>query len=316
MKYYFAPMEGITGYVHRNAHHKLFGHVNKYFTAFISTNQNGKLSSKEREDILPDHNDGIYTVPQLLTNSAHDFMTTAAKIKEFGYKEVNLNLGCPSKTVVGKCKGAGFLAVPELLEQFLDEIFEKTELEISIKTRLGMEEPEEFYRLLEIYNKFPIKELIIHPRTQKDFYKNSPNWEMFREAIGICRHDICYNGDIFTESDCASFRHTFPQTETVMIGRGLLINPGFTKELQTGEAVAKETLRAFHDLVYQGYQGLLFGEKPVLFKMKELWTYMIHLFEDPPKYGKKIKKAEHFDRYEEAVAALFSERNIIQSVRM
>lgn len=106
----FAPMEGITGYVYRSAHHALFPHVDRYFTPFLQPNQNHRFASRERNDVLPEHNKGITLIPQILTNRAEDFIWMAGELEALGYDEVNLNLGCPSGTVVTKYKGAGFLA--------------------------------------------------------------------------------------------------------------------------------------------------------------------------------------------------------------
>ena len=310
MKYYLAPMEGITGYIHRNAFHQFFTDADKYFTAFIAPNQNGKLSSREKEDILPEHNAGMQVVPQMLTNHAEDFILTAKRLKEYGYEEVNLNLGCPSKTVVSKYRGSGFLAKPQELERFLDEIFERSEMKISIKTRIGRDEPEEFYDLIKLYNKFPLEELIIHPRTQQDFYKNHPNLEIFKYSLEASKNPVCYNGDIFTVEDFRQFKSLFPNVETIMIGRGLLMNPGLTGMIESGKVPDKSRIKAFHDKIYTDYQEVLFGEKNVLFKMKELWSYMIQIFTDHKKYGKKIKKAQKLAAYESAVEMLFHEQEI------
>lgn len=167
MKIYTAPLEGITGHVFRTALYHHFGGADKYFIPFIRPNQNGNFSTREKQDIMPENNLNMYPVPQILTNKAEDFLRTAEKLEAYGYKEINLNLGCPSKTVISKMRGSGFLAYPDELEQFLDEIFRKCKLEISIKTRIGKESPDEFVRLLDIYNKYQMKELIIHPRVQQ-----------------------------------------------------------------------------------------------------------------------------------------------------
>lgn len=312
MDYYFAPMEGITGYIHRNAFQALFPCIDKYFTAFIAPNQHGKLSSREKNDILPEHNEGMYVVPQLLTNNAADFILTAKKLKDFGYREVNLNLGCPSKTVVSKYRGSGFLAKPQELERFLHDIFEKAETDISIKTRIGRDSPDEFEKLMEIYNKYPLKELIIHPRTQQDFYRNTPNREIFGQALEVCRCPVCYNGDIFTVRDVKEFKEQFPKVDRIMLGRGLLVNPMLIEMAEEGTAIDRGRIRAFHDKVYSDYREVLFGDKVILFKMKELWGYMIHLFPDSKKYAKKIRKAEKLAVYEEAVDALFSDCEICE----
>lgn len=106
MKIYLAPLEGITGWIFRSAVHECFGGFDKYFVPFIRPNQMGHFSAREKKDILPEHNKGMRTVPQILTNRADDFLRTVEKLKDFGYEEVNLNLGCPSKTVVTKGRGA------------------------------------------------------------------------------------------------------------------------------------------------------------------------------------------------------------------
>ena len=174
MNLYLAPLEGITGHIYRNALHQCFDGFDKYFIPFISPNQKGHFSTREKKDVMPEHNQGMYAVPQILTNNVEDFLCTAKKLGDYGYKEVNLNLGCPSRTGVTKGRGAGFLDEPQKLDRFLDKVFEECNLEISIKTRIGMEDPEEFETILPIYNKYPLKELIIHPRVQKEFYKNTP----------------------------------------------------------------------------------------------------------------------------------------------
>lgn len=308
MDFYFAPMEGITGYIYRNAHARYFGGIDKYFTPFIMPNQNRCMNSKELNDVLPEHNQGVNIVPQILTNKAEDFLKTTEKLKDLGYIEVNLNLGCPSRTVVSKGKGAGFLEYPDRLEDFLDRIFEKTSLKISLKTRLGMYEPKEFYRLLEIFNKFPLSELIIHPRVQTDYYKNKPVLEIYRKAEELSGNILCYNGDLFTRQDYEVAAAGFSRTNAVMMGRGLLRNPNLVHNIRHGEQTDKKILKAFHDEIYEGYRAILPGEKPVLFKMKELWTYMLANFPEADKCWKKIKKADRLAAYDSVIMELFSDK--------
>ncbi len=312
MKFYFAPMEGITKYLYREAFEYYFGGIDKYFTPFIAPDKNTCLNKKELDDILPEHNKGMMTVPQILTNNADDFIRTAKVLKSFGYDEVNLNLGCPSGTVVAKRRGAGFLADPEMLDRFLDRIFSGTDMKISVKTRLGKNSHDEFYNLIEIYNKYPMEELIIHPRIQTDFYKNKPDWKVFGETAAISKNPVCYNGDIFTVKDYEEFTKTFPDIDTVMLGRGLIANPGLVNNIKTGEAVDKQRLKEFHNQVLADYQELLFGERNVLFKMKEFSLYLIYIFSDYELYEKKIKKAATIAEYKYAVNRLFREQEIVE----
>lgn len=300
MNYYFAPMEGITGYIYRNAHAKVFKGIDKYFSPFISPVAKKDMKSKERNDILPENNDGYDLVPQILTNKATDFIRIAKILQnDYGYQEVNLNVGCPVRTVVSKKKGSGFLAYPTQLDRFLEEVFESLEMKISVKTRLGMTDEEEFDKLLEIYNKYPLEELIIHARVQADYYKNKPHLETFRKAFSKSKNSVCYNGDLFTLEDVQNFKKQFPDVNTVMLGRGLLTNPGLLDEYATKEQFIK-----FYHLVYEGYQSVLSGDTHVLYKMKELWCYMGDSFPDGKKALKKIKKASKLADYDAAVREL------------
>lgn len=312
MKFYFAPLEGITGYIYRNAHSAFFGDVDKYFTPFIATNQFGKLSTRELHDILPEHNEGTCVIPQILTNNAEDFIRTSKTLNEFGYNEVNLNLGCPSGTVVSKNKGSGFLSQREALDQFLETVFEADVTKISVKTRIGKDDPEEFYELIKIFNKYPMEELIIHPRVQKDYYKNKPRMEIFKDSLALSKNPVCYNGDIFTAEDYKTFSEGFQSVDRLMLGRGLIANPGLVGDIKHDCPLDKQVLRAFHDKLYEGYQGILSGERNVLFKMKEAWFYMSYMFEDHEKHVKKIRKSQRLSDYEKAVSSLFEERDLLE----
>jgi tRNA-dihydrouridine synthase len=312
MNFYLAPMEGLSGYIYRNAHNAYFNNIDKYFSPFISANQTGKLKSRELSDILPENNKGLVLVPQLLTNVASNFINVSKYIESLGYKEINLNLGCPFGTVVSKNKGSGFLAETDKLDLFLNDIFSKAETKISVKTRLGINSHEEFYKLIQIFNKYPIAELTIHPRVQKDFYKNKPNHKIFEEAFNISKNPVCYNGDIFTSKDYQEFTNTFPKVSSIMFGRGLLVNPSLTKTIKHSSIIEKGLLKDFHDKIYNDYKKILFGEINVLHKMKGLWFYMISIFSNNSKYAKKINKSTRLYDYEEAVSSLFKEQNILE----
>lgn len=310
MKYYLAPLEGITGYIYRNAYHSFFGQVDKYFLPFISPTKNKKFTSRELNDVLPENNKGLTVVPQILTNNSEYFIGTVNELTKFGYNEVNLNLGCPSGTVVSKHKGSGFLAQREKLDEFLYDIFSNAITKVSIKTRIGKDSPDEFYKLIEIFNKYPLEELIIHPRIQTDFYKNKPNMEVFKDGLTMSKNPVCYNGDIFKVTDFRELSETYPMLDSVMLGRGLLANPGLIEEIKNNQIIDRQVMKAFHDEVYVGYQKILSGERNVLFKMKELWFYMIQLFDDSDKYIKKIRKTNGLHDYETIIFMLFNELEI------
>ncbi|MCI6691461.1 MAG: tRNA-dihydrouridine synthase family protein [Clostridium sp.] len=314
MKYYLAPMEGITGYIYRNSYNKYFNNIDKFFTPFITPNTSKSFKTKELRDLLPENNEGLNVVPQILTNDSEGFISTAKKLKDLGYNEINLNLGCPSGTVVSKYRGSGFLAKREELDKFLDEIFKMDDMKISIKTRIGKDKPEEFYELINIYNKYPLEELIIHPRTREDFYGNKPNLEIFKDALSLSKSSVCYNGDIFTVKDYNNFIDCFPSVEKIMIGRGILANPGLLDDIKESKSLDKEKLKEFHNEIFMNYRKVFNEDKNAIYRMKELWGYMIYIFSDNKKYIKKIKKAQRLEDYNEAVLSLFKEQEIIRGV--
>lgn len=309
MKYYLAPMEGITNYIYRRTYHRFFAPADKYFTPFINPHTTRSLNSKEKKEILPENNEGMYTVPQILTNQAEDFIRVAKALQDYGYEEVNLNLGCPSGTVVSKKKGAGFLEFPTRIDRFLDETFKALEplgIKVSVKTRLGLLEADEFDQLLEVYNRYPLHELIIHPRVRVDYYKNKVHLEAFETALNGSKNPVCYNGDVFRVEDRDIIRDRFQGVDSIMLGRGVIANPGLIEQLKGGKPMDKELFRAFHDQLLAEYEALKIGDRNTLFKMKELWFYMIKMFDDAKKPEKMMKKAQTMEKYKEAVRMLLA----------
>lgn len=321
MKYQIsmAPMEGLTGYVYRRAHHAYFAPLDTYYTPFIS---NKKLGSRERNDVLPEHNEGMHVIPQILTNRADDFLEIEKQLYEYGYREVNLNLGCPSGTVTAKGRGAGFLAYPEELSKFLDQIYSKTRMKISVKTRIGISSEEEWPQLLTLFNQFPIDHLIIHPRLLQDFYKGYPHMDAYQYAKEHSLSPIFYNGDIHFVDKWNEIKGGLGiQTKGVMLGRGLLMNPALAEEINhemeedvnetknVEKTLSSERLKKFHDAILDGYCEEMSGDRNVLFKMKELWVYLGNGIQVSPKLLKQIKKSNSVREYKIASDAIFREYN-------
>ena len=308
-QYYLAPMEGITNATFRRIYHAHFKSMDKYFTPFLCPHTKRDLTTKEKKEILPENNEGMYVVPQILTNQAEGFLETAGKLEQYGYREINLNLGCPSKTVITKGRGSGFLAFPAELREFLDEIFSKTNLKVSIKTRIGRDDTLLWEELLSIYSEFPLEELIIHPRIQKEFYKGTPHMEAYEAAYRIKNCSICYNGDMFCKEEIENFWKRFPDTDAMMLGRGILRDPCLYEKLFESEemdaSVWKQKVRSFHDALLDAYIEEMSGDRNVLFKMKELWFYLWESFDGSKKLIKKLKKSGSVSEYLRVVEEIF-----------
>lgn len=315
MNLYFAPMEGITGHIYRRTFHKYFPAPDKYFTPFISPDGNKILRNKEKRDVLPENNSGMQVVPQIITNRADYFLLAAEYLKnEYGYTEVNLNLGCPSGTVAAKGKGSGFLSRLGELELFFEEVFERCSVEISVKTRIGRNAPEEWEEILDLYKKFPIKELTVHPRIQKDFYKGPVRMDSFVYTYEQYPGALCYNGDIFSKENYMSLHERFPKLSGMMFGRGILKDPYLIGKIKNEdlpeEAVRRATIKQFHDQLTEEYGRVLSGDRDLLYKMKEFWFYLSDSFTDSEKAAKQIRKCEKLSEYHLITKELFLNHEI------
>ena len=302
MRYYFAPMEGITDSIYRRIHHKYFPGLDRYYMPFLSPTMHRTLTHKESRELPMAETESFVAIPQILTKVAEDFLWAAQVCQERGYEEVNLNVGCPSGTVVAKGKGAGMLRSPAELDAFLDRVFAKSPISISVKTRLGMESPEEFPALLEIFNRYPIKELTIHPRVRKQFYSGCVDIEVFRCAAEHSKNPLCYNGNLNSTGDIAAFSAQFPKMEAVMLGRGLIGDPG----MLTPGGTAKERLQAFCDELLEEYMAAFGGARNAMFRMKENWSFLHHRFADSEKLWKHLRKTTDVNEYRAITAEIFA----------
>jgi len=300
MRYYFAPMEGLTDSIYRRLHHKHFSGVDRYYMPFLSPTIHRSLTHREDRELPMADSVDFCAVPQVLTKVADDFLWAAAVCRDRGYDEVNLNLGCPSGTVVSKGKGSGMLRDLNALDRFLDAVFSSSPLSVSVKTRLGLESAEEFPAILDIYNKYPIKELTIHPRFRKQFYSGSVDMEMFRYAAQNSRNPLCYNGDLTSMAQIEAIAREFPGTGSVMIGRGLVADPGM---LCGGTDV--RALEAFMNDLLEEYTVSFGGARNAMFRLKENWGFLHTRFEGIDKLWKRLRKTTDLAEYRQITSEIF-----------
>ena len=319
MEFLFAPMEGVTGRIYRRVHARFFPGVSRYYAPFFSPSGDHHFPLRGLTDLLPEENPGVDLVPQLLTNRAEDFIWAAASLMDRGYKEVDLNLGCPSGTVAAKRKGAGFLLLPQELDAFLEAVFSAPELSglsLSLKTRIGFADEGEWERLLGIYRQYPLSQLIVHPRLRSDFYTGPVRPAAFALALEGSPFPVTWNGDVFSPADLETLRARDPGLDRVMLGRGLASEPGLAARLATGEVCSRETLHAFHEAVSEEYRSVLYGETALCHRMKELWSYLILHFEGGEKHFKRLTKARRWEEFHLASEAIFAELPLREDAEM
>lgn len=332
MKLYLAPLEEVTGFVYRNALAEVFGGVDKYFTPFIAPTEKRILKTREKRDVDPANNKGLYVVPQILTAKPEEFVETSKMLASLGYKEINFNAGCPSGTVTSKGKGAGFLKDTYQMVKFWDSVFNRlgqenmSDIKVSVKTRTGVSEDWEFEDIIDIYNRFPFEEVIVHGRLMSQVYKGKVNIKSLAYAVENSKNKVCLNGDVV---DKESYNTIFDGIRKcldekadnglanyvnqdgvipVMIGRGAIANPGIFRELKGGNVASVEELKKFHDKVYAGYCDI-FSPKDAIFKMKEFWFYLGTRFTGCEKCLKGIKKTGRPEEYERYVEEIFMMRD-------
>ena len=306
MPWSFAPMEGITNSIYRRLHARLFGCVDRYYAPFLAPDGEGRVKASALDELRPERNEGISLVPQILCNRPEAFLALGRELSSMGYREINLNAGCPSGTVVPKHKGAGMLSDLESLDRFLETVFSHADFAVSVKTRLGLESAEEFDAILSVYNRYPLSELILHARDRKGFYKSTPDLAAFQRAFAASRAPVCYNGNLLSPAHFSAVQAFIPGLDRWMTGRGAVANPALPRMLQGGAPLEQAELASFLEQLFDACLLSGIGEYHSLGRMKELWYYTGHLFPGAERELKRINKARTKEDYRAAAAALFS----------
>ena len=302
-------MEGLTGSVWRRLHQQTFGGADAYYTPFITPTREPKFTDRQLRDVGIDANRSIPVIPQLLTRRAEDFLWAARELIAMGYREVNLNLGCPAGTVVAKGKGAGFLRLPAELDSFLAATFLDLgeDAPVTVKTRLGWSQEYEFRDLVTIFNHHPIKRLIVHPRLKTDFYKGDVRWHVLDEEIGRLAMPLGINGDLVTPRDIQKKADHFPAAREIMVGRALIADPALFRKMKGGPSATRAEVFDFAQALLENFTEAFQSYKNSMMRMKEYWFFMQCLFDGAEKHMKAIFKARNAAEYESAVQRIRDE---------
>ena len=307
---HFAPLQGYTEVFYRNAHAACFGGVDTYYTPFVRL-EKGSFRNRDIRGIEPENNEVPHLVPQLIAPSFEKAEAILNLFIEKGYKEADINLGCPFPLLAKRHNGAGILPYPEEVKELLRLVLAYPQVSFSIKMRLGWEDSDECLKLLPVINDLPLRHVTMHPRLGKQQYKGEVDLKGFAAFMDVCKHPIVYNGDINNLEDFQQIRDRFPALAGIMIGRGLLANPALALECGQGHALSPDEmaqkLQSMHQSVYTAYaEQLEGGDAQLLNKMKTFWEYLL------PNADKKLLKAIHkstsLNKYNQAVSAFFNQR--------
>ena len=305
------PFQGITDAPFRNVFKRHFGGIDKFYTPFFTgIHKEEHAKNLQGEEIDPHYNDVETLTPQILSTDAEEILRFAKQCQQLGYKEINLNMGCPFPRVANKKRGCGLLPYPDKVEAMLERVFEEIDIKFSVKCRLGYFDPKEIDAILPIFNKFPISELIIHPRIGKQLYKGEADVERFKALIPYINAPLVYNGDIVSEDSFNRISNAVQPVNQFMLGRGILANPFLAEQIKNDKASTHDKTERLHNYVIDLYEDRLHhagGSPKVLGRMKELWSYLMNSFEEPQVVWRKIKKINALKEYEEAVETIFKE---------
>lgn len=309
-----APMEGLTGHTFRAVHAECFGALDRYYTPFLALPHVGSGFGKRAcAELAAAGNRGLDVVPQVLANDAERFVWGAKVLADMGFREVNLNLGCPSGTVVAKGRGSGFLRDLDALDAFLGKVCAESPLPVSVKTRIGLADDAEFDAILAVYLRHPLAELIVHPRVQRDRYEGIPRRDAYGKALAAAPFPVAYNGDIFDRSDMDTLVAIYPQTRHVMLGRGILANPALARMLRGGAPATRAELERFHDELFEAYLAEMGGN--AVFRMKEWWSYARCAFANPLSVHRRVRKMRRVEDYRAAVRGVFLDEELAALAR-
>lgn len=313
-----APFQGITDVVYRNVFKKHFGGIDKYYTPFFTGIQKDNSKSLRGEEISPEFNDVNTVVPQILSNTAEEIIRFANQCKSMGYPEFNLNMGCPFPRVANKTRGCGLMADPARTIKMLNDVFEQIDgIKFSIKCRLGYYDDEEIMAFVDTFNTLNFSEIIIHPRIGKQMYTGEASLEKFVKLVPLINKPLVYNGDIFTTDRYNTILSSLSSlsflSSSIMLGRGLLTNPFLAEEIKSIDNQQDKKQR-LHNFVVDLYINRLRhagGSPKIIGSMKELWKYMMNIFDDQQNVWRKVKKVNHLDEYEIAVEDIFNQHNLL-----
>ena len=302
---YSSPLQGFTDFRFRNVFQEFFGGIDQFIAPYIRVNGNRELKPGNERDILPVNNISINLIPQIISRDADDFLFVAKYVQKLGYTELNWNLGCPYPMVAKKGMGSGLLRSPDKIQEILTRVFAETDIQVSVKMRLGYENPQEIIHVLPVLEKFHLTNITIHPRIGKQLYGGDVDLKTFEVCLGLSSHKIIYNGDITSVRGFREMKDRFPTINHWMIGRGLIADPFLPAMIKADNDVYPENryeiFNSFHDDLFSSYEEALSGQKHLLMKMYPLWEYFIQSFPNSPKGLKKIKKARNIDDYKEIV---------------
>ena len=305
-----SPLQGFTDFRFRNAFNKYFGGIDTFYAPYIRMNGKLVIKNNYQRDLNPENNTELELIPQIMTNDAEEFLFAVKYIQELGYKEMNWNLGCPYPMVTKRGMGSGLICEPEKINYILDRVHSETDILVSMKMRMGYENPEEILDTFPILDKYPLKNVAIHARIGKQLYKGGVNLEAFERCLESTKHKLFYNGDITSVSKFKEMQDRFPSIDHFMIGRGLIADP-FLPSMINNNTTEYPTNRweifsEFHDTIYQQYDAALSGPTPIKMKMQGFWEYFSQSFSNPQKTFKKIKKAGNPRKYKDAVAEILN----------
>ncbi|MBR6648915.1 MAG: tRNA-dihydrouridine synthase family protein [Bacteroidaceae bacterium] len=302
---YFAPLQGYTDDVYRRVHNELIGGVKLYYTPFVRV-EAGSIRSKDIRDISPANNKNVPVVPQIIFNSRKEFEYLVGRLLELGYKEIDLNMGCPFPLQTKHKRGAGILAHNDIISDIVEGIKRYSDVRFSVKMRLGWEKPQEAEKVVQLLNGVELQHITLHPRTGIQQYKGNIDIDAFARVYSLSDNPVVYNGDILSIEDIYNIERRFPDVKGFMIGRGLLGCPSLAKEYNEGVVWSREEHIALmlnmHSALIKEYSLFLKGETQILNKMRTFWEYSEQLLTRKP--YKKVLKSGNLKNYLLAVTEL------------
>jgi len=225
-----APMYDVTDSAFRQMFVR-YGQPDVFFTEFVSVD--GLLNDQGRSKVLRE----LYFKPnehkivaQIFGSDPAKFYEAAKLIAGLGFDGIDINMGCPDKTIIKQCAGSALIKKPEIAQAIIEATKRGApNLPVSVKTRIGYSKPDELENWLGEILKAQPALLTVHLRTVKEMSKVPAHWELAPAVVALARQAgvlIMANGDIGTLAEAKIKAESF-KLDGVMIGRGAFGNPWF-----------------------------------------------------------------------------------------
>jgi tRNA-dihydrouridine synthase B len=310
----FAPLEGITDECYRLMMFKLYPEWDSMSCDFLRVPNPSPYPQKH---IIKHYGRSIYehneyknkNIYQILTSPGAYTQRTVNDIQELGFEWLDLNLGCPSKTVCKNKGGSFLLSDLTLLKPIIREIRENFKHTFTCKIRVGYQDDHNFEDIIKLLSDEGVDAIKIHARTRAELYKGTANWDYVKRAVELTDTPIIGNGDIWTTGDIKRY-FEYTGCHSVMLGRGALKTPWLARDYKSGKTETPLEraieIKRYYEAFYKETLDFKPDESTRIKRIKSVSRYLFEDLENGDAFRRRVLLAKSFTEQMNSVNDLIS----------